>query len=118
LLHAASEAFTPIVGTLETAFSKIIAFENSAAVCFSQRSVSPAAAAAAASLSAQAVLALLLLTSGWCCAWRNMLHADVATEKKTTSNMRWCHNTIQYILGIETRPGTSQQADSPLMGSS
>jgi hypothetical protein len=25
--------------------------------------------------------------------------------------------TIQYIFGIETRPGTSQRADSPLMGS-
>jgi hypothetical protein len=28
------------------------------------------------------------------------------------------YNTIQYIFGIETRPGSSQRADSPLMGSS
>jgi hypothetical protein len=26
-------------------------------------------------------------------------------------------NTIQYLFGIETRPCTSQRADSPLMGS-
>jgi hypothetical protein len=28
------------------------------------------------------------------------------------------YNTLQYIFGIETSPGTSQRADSPLMGSS
>jgi hypothetical protein len=38
--------------------------------------------------------------------------------KKVRDGKLFQYNTIQYTFGIETRPGTSQRADSPLMGSS
>jgi hypothetical protein len=46
-----------------------------------------------------------------------MIAAAAAAATSSATLIPIQYNTIQYMFGIETRPGTSQRADSPLMGS-